>query len=75
MALAHRPPRGRFSHLAMFRIGSLLFIPAYLTVTMYRGFASSNDEGSFILMAGMIWFLYPSCFIADSFMSALALST
>ncbi|KAG1753532.1 major facilitator superfamily domain-containing protein [Suillus paluster] len=48
------PPRGRFSHLAMFRLGSLLFIPAYLTVTMYRGFASSNDEGSFILMAGMI---------------------
>ncbi|KAG1869907.1 hypothetical protein F4604DRAFT_1772380 [Suillus subluteus] len=48
------PPRGRFSHLAMFRLGSLLFIPAYLTVTMYRGFASSNDEGSFVLMAGMI---------------------
>ncbi|KAG0706960.1 major facilitator superfamily domain-containing protein [Suillus ampliporus] len=48
------PPRGRFSHLAMFRLGSLLFIPAYLTVTLYRGFASSNDEGSFILMAGMI---------------------
>lgn len=47
------PPRGRFSHLAMFRIGSLLFIPAYLTVTMYRGFASSNDEGSFILMAAL----------------------
>lgn len=47
------PPRGRFSHLAMFRLGSLLFIPAYLTVTMYRGFASSNDEGSFVLMAAL----------------------
>lgn len=47
------PPRGRFSHLAMFRLGSLLFIPAYLTVTMYRVFASSNDEGSFILMAAL----------------------
>ncbi|KAG2154186.1 uncharacterized protein EDB93DRAFT_1133165 [Suillus bovinus] len=47
------PPRGRFSHLAMFRLGSLLFIPAYLTVTMYRGFASSNDQGSFILMAAL----------------------
>ncbi|KAG2139370.1 hypothetical protein BD769DRAFT_1663242 [Suillus cothurnatus] len=44
---------GRFSHLAMFRLGSLLFIPAYLTVTMYRGFASSNDEGSFVLMAAL----------------------
>ncbi|KAG2143017.1 hypothetical protein DEU56DRAFT_792996 [Suillus clintonianus] len=47
------PPRGRFSHLAMFRLGSLLFIPSYLTVTMYRGFASSNDEGSFILMTAL----------------------
>jgi MFS family permease len=47
------PPRGRFSHLAMFRLGSLLFIPAYLTVIMYRGFASSNDEGSFVLMAAL----------------------
>ncbi|KAG2059734.1 hypothetical protein BDR06DRAFT_905245 [Suillus hirtellus] len=47
------PPRGRFSHLAMFRLGSLLFIPAYLTVTMYRGFASSNDQGSFVLMAAL----------------------
>jgi len=47
------PPRGRFSHLAMFRLGSLLFIPSYLTVTMYRGFASSNNEGSFVLMAAL----------------------
>ncbi|KAK0192977.1 hypothetical protein F5146DRAFT_1102675 [Armillaria mellea] len=30
------PPRGRFSHLAMFRLGSLLFIPSYLTVVLYR---------------------------------------
>ncbi|KAG8216693.1 hypothetical protein J3R82DRAFT_6899 [Butyriboletus roseoflavus] len=27
------PPRGRFSHMAMFRLGSFLFIPAYLTVS------------------------------------------
>ncbi|KAF7971094.1 hypothetical protein HWV62_22086 [Athelia sp. TMB] len=44
------PPRGRFSHLAMFRIGSLLFIPAYLTVTLYRVFASETEDGNFFLM-------------------------
>ncbi|KAG6335507.1 hypothetical protein ID866_3579 [Astraeus odoratus] len=55
------PPRGRFSHLSMFRLGSLLFIPAYLTVTMYRAFTSPSDEGNFVLMA--------------DFPEALALST
>ncbi|KAF8503894.1 major facilitator MFS-1 [Hysterangium stoloniferum] len=43
------PPRGRFSHLAMFRIGSLLFIPAYISVTLFRVFASA-DGGNFFLM-------------------------
>ncbi|KZT69917.1 major facilitator superfamily MFS-1 [Daedalea quercina L-15889] len=47
------PPRGRFSHLAMFRIGSLLFIPAYLSVILYRVFASPNDDGNPILMAAL----------------------
>ncbi|EPQ52178.1 MFS-1 protein [Gloeophyllum trabeum ATCC 11539] len=47
------PPRGRFSHLAMFRIGSLLYIPAYLSVILYRvPFASATDDGNFVLMAG-----------------------
>lgn len=46
------PPRGRFSHLAMFRIGSLLFIPAYLSVILYRVLAGPNDDGNPILMAG-----------------------
>lgn len=36
----------------MFRIGSLLFIPAYLTVTLYRPLASPDDDGNPILMAG-----------------------
>ena len=36
----------------MFRIGSLLFIPAYLTVILYRPFASPDDDGNLILMAG-----------------------
>jgi len=47
------PPRGRFSHLAMFRIGSLLFIPAYLTVIMYRVFAHSTEDGNFFLMSAL----------------------
>ncbi|KAA1472420.1 major facilitator superfamily MFS-1 [Dentipellis sp. KUC8613] len=47
------PPRGRFSHLAMFRLGSLLFIPAYLTVVLYRAFASAEDDGNFILMSAL----------------------
>ncbi|KAH0835856.1 hypothetical protein J3R83DRAFT_9725 [Lanmaoa asiatica] len=46
------PPRGRFSHMAMFRLGSFLFIPAYLTVILYRVFASATDDGNFVLMAG-----------------------
>jgi hypothetical protein len=45
------PPRGRFSHLSMFRIGSILFIPAYLSVTLYRAFASAGNDGNFFLMA------------------------
>ncbi|KAH9914809.1 uncharacterized protein B0H18DRAFT_959629 [Fomitopsis serialis] len=47
------PPRGRFSHIAMFRIGSLLFIPAYLSVILYRVFASSDDDGNPVLMAAL----------------------
>ncbi|KAI0087355.1 hypothetical protein BDY19DRAFT_247311 [Irpex rosettiformis] len=47
------PPRGRFSHLAMFRIGSLIYIPAYLSVVLYRVFANDKDEGSLILMCAL----------------------
>ncbi|KAF9467761.1 hypothetical protein BDZ94DRAFT_1287473 [Collybia nuda] len=47
------PPRGRFSHLAMFRLGSLLFVPAYLSVILYRPFASANDDGNFFIMAAL----------------------
>lgn len=36
----------------MFRIGSALFIPAYLTVTLYRTFASPSSEGNLIVMLG-----------------------
>jgi MFS family permease len=45
------PPRGRFSHLAMFRLGTVMFIPAYLTVILYRPFATLNtDDSNPILM-------------------------
>ncbi|KAI0918614.1 hypothetical protein AcW1_009544 [Taiwanofungus camphoratus] len=47
------PPRGRFSHLAMFRIGSLLFIPSYLSVILYRVFASADNDGNPVLMAAL----------------------
>lgn len=36
----------------MFRLGSLLFIPAYLSVTLYHPLAGSGDSGGIILMAG-----------------------
>ncbi|KZV85556.1 major facilitator superfamily MFS-1 [Exidia glandulosa HHB12029] len=42
------PPRGSFSHLSMFRLGSLLFLPSYLTVVFYRGI----DDGW--VMPGLI---------------------
>ncbi|KAK7044747.1 histone H2B [Favolaschia claudopus] len=47
------PPRGRFSHLAMFRVGSALFIPAYLVVTLLRPFASASDDGNLVLMSAL----------------------
>lgn len=37
----------------MFRIGSLLYIPAYLSVILYRVFASDKDDGNLVLMGGM----------------------
>ncbi|KAG6861319.1 hypothetical protein C0995_001638 [Termitomyces sp. Mi166 len=55
------PPRGRFSHLAMYRIGSLLFIPAYLSVILYRAFASAEDDGNFLVMTVLE---YPKCALA-----------
>ncbi|KAJ7359424.1 major facilitator superfamily domain-containing protein [Mycena albidolilacea] len=47
------PPRGRFSHLAMFRIGSVLFVPAYLVVTLLRPFASASADGNLALMSAL----------------------
>lgn len=52
LTVLRRPPRGRFSHLAMFRIGSLLYIPAYLSVTLYRPLASAEEDGNLFLMIG-----------------------
>ncbi|KAJ7240818.1 major facilitator superfamily domain-containing protein [Mycena haematopus] len=47
------PPRGRFSHLSMFRIGSALFVPAYLVVILFRPFASASDDGNLALMSAL----------------------
>ncbi|GJJ14933.1 hypothetical protein Clacol_009203 [Clathrus columnatus] len=48
------PPRGRFSHLSMFRVGALLFIPAYLSVPIYRSFTNANGDGNFFVMTMLI---------------------
>jgi hypothetical protein len=34
----------------MFRLGTFLFIPGYLTVTLYRVFASPDSGASLLLM-------------------------
>lgn len=47
------PPRGKFSHLSMFRLGNVLFIPSYLTVVLYRPLASSGDDGNLLLMSAL----------------------
>jgi hypothetical protein len=47
------PPRGKFSHLAMFRLGSVLFIPAYLGVIPVRPFAAASG-GRFVVASGLI---------------------
>lgn len=52
LSIIFSPPRGKFSHLMMFRLGSVLFIPAYLSVILYRPFASAEDDGNFLVMAG-----------------------
>ncbi|KAJ7211292.1 hypothetical protein GGX14DRAFT_520210 [Mycena pura] len=57
------PPRGRFSHLAMFRIGSALFIPGYLFVILLRPFASADGDGQghVVLMSGTSLFALRYC--------------
>lgn len=34
----------------MFRLGTFLFIPGYLSITLYRVFASPGSGGSLLLM-------------------------
>ena len=63
--------------MAMFRLGSFLCIPAYLTVILYRVFASATDDGNFFLMTGTstpVSVQYPKSHSLLSF-SALAVST
>ncbi|KAF9075403.1 hypothetical protein BDP27DRAFT_1212386 [Rhodocollybia butyracea] len=49
--LLYPPPRGPLSHLTMYQLGTLLFIPAYLTVVLYRTpFANPDDFRKLSLM-------------------------
>ncbi|KAJ3979897.1 hypothetical protein F5890DRAFT_817058 [Lentinula detonsa] len=48
------PPRGRLSHLTMYRLGTFLFIPAYLTVVLYRvPFALPEYSNKLALMSAL----------------------
>ncbi|KAJ3914562.1 hypothetical protein F5877DRAFT_50237 [Lentinula edodes] len=45
------PPRGQLSHLTMYRLGTILFVPAYLTVVLYRApFGYPDDHKKSVLM-------------------------
>ena len=63
----------------MFRLGSFLFIPSYLTVILYRVFASDKDDGNLVLMSGTSPLqarnLRPTPCLTLSSLTALALST
>ncbi|KAL7416337.1 hypothetical protein BDY24DRAFT_230900 [Mrakia frigida] len=52
--LSQGPPVGRFSHIAMFRLGVFLFVPAYLSTPLLRAFASSKEDGSPFLMTALV---------------------
>jgi hypothetical protein len=42
----------------MFRIGTIMFIPAYLTVVLYRPFANVHpDDSNPFLMFGMFFYV------------------
>lgn len=42
----------------MFRIGTIMFIPAYLTVVLYRPFANVHpDDSNPFLMFGMFFYM------------------
>lgn len=43
----------------MYRVGSVLFVPSYLSVVLYRVFASPSNDGNFILMTGKFLLGFP----------------
>ncbi|KAF7318969.1 hypothetical protein HMN09_00232900 [Mycena chlorophos] len=45
------PPYGPCSHLTMFRLGSALFIPAYLCVTLLRPLVTPGDANPLLMLA------------------------
>jgi len=44
------PPLGRFNHIQMFRLGSFLYIPAYLLLPILHSVASPDSEGGIVVM-------------------------
>ena len=47
------PPRGKFTHLAMFRMGLAIYLPCYVLFPFLRNFITSTDV---TVMSGMILF-------------------
>ncbi|ESK86110.1 mfs multidrug transporter [Moniliophthora roreri MCA 2997] len=47
------PPRGPFSHLTMFQVGCLLFIPSYVSAIFLRSMASPDGHGDGLLMIAL----------------------
>jgi hypothetical protein len=44
------PPLGKFSHLQMFRLGCMFYIPSYMALPLLRAFASPDQSGGFLIM-------------------------
>lgn len=64
------PPRGPFSHLAMMRLGTMLYLPAYTLFPLLRNFLKPNGDALvmafMILFASMRWLANICAFTAVS---------
>ncbi|KAK7027964.1 hypothetical protein VNI00_015047 [Paramarasmius palmivorus] len=47
------PPRGPFSHLTIFRVGCLLFIPSYVSAIFLRNMVGTDGDGNSVLMIAL----------------------
>jgi len=53
------PPLGRFSHLQMFRLGIVLYLPSYLLAPFLHSIASPDKQGGFLVMTSEAIALHP----------------